>query len=74
MTSRPIIGYRKKDNKIVIAVRANSSAERANQTAKNLGLDFAISLDGGGSTTLKVNGSYKFTGDGRKLYGGIIWA
>lgn len=74
MTSRPIIGYRKKDNKIVIAVRSNSSAERANQTAKNLGLDFAISLDGGGSTTLKVNGSYKFTGDGRKLYGGIIWA
>lgn len=73
-TNRPIIGYRKKDNKIVIAVRANSTAERANQTAANLGLNFAISLDGGGSTTLKVNGSYKFKGDGRKLYGGIIWA
>ena len=71
---RPIIGYRKKDNKIVIAVRAGSSAARANQTAKNLGLDFAISLDGGGSTTLKVNGKYKFKGDGRKLFGGIIWA
>lgn len=72
-TSRPIIGYRKKDNKIVIAVRENSDAERAKQTAKNLGLDFAISLDGGGSTTLKINGKYKFKGDGRKIFGGIIW-
>lgn len=72
-TSRPIIGYRKKDNKIVVAVRENSNAERARQTAKNLGLDFAISLDGGGSTTLKINGKYKFKGDGRKIFGGIIW-
>lgn len=72
-TNRPIIGYRKRDNKIIIAVRANTTAERARQTAQNLGMDFAISLDGGGSTTLKVNGSYKFKGDGRKLFGGIIW-
>lgn len=72
-TDRPIIGYRKKDNKIVIAVRGCSSASRAFQTAKNLGLDFAISLDGGGSTTLKVDGKYKFKGDGRKIFGGIIW-
>jgi exopolysaccharide biosynthesis protein len=72
--NRPIIGYRKKDNKIVIAVRSSSTAERAQQTAKNLGLDFAISLDGGGSTTLKVKGKYKFKGDGRKIFGGIIWS
>lgn len=72
-TNRPIIGYRKKDNKIIIAVRASTTAQRASQTAKNLGMDFAISLDGGGSTTLKVNGNYKFKGDGRKLFGGIIW-
>ena len=72
-TNRPIIGYRKKDNKIVIAVRSLSSATRAQTTAKNLGLDFAISLDGGGSTTLKVDGKYKFKGDGRKIFGGIIW-
>lgn len=71
--NRPIIGYRKKDNKIVIAVRPYSTVQRANKTAKNLGLDFAISLDGGGSTTLKVNGKYKFKGDGRKIFGGIIW-
>lgn len=73
-TNRPIIGYRKSDNKIVIAVRAGSDATRAQETAKNLGLDFAISLDAGGSTTLKVNGDYKFKGDGRQLWGGIIWS
>lgn len=72
--NRPIIGYRKKDNKIVIAVRPYSTAKRAQTTAKNLGLDFAISLDAGGSATLKVNGKYKFKGDGRKIFGGIIWA
>lgn len=72
--NRPIIGYRKRDNKIVIAVRPYSTAKRAQQTAKNLGLDFAISLDAGGSTTLKVNGKYKFKGDGRKIYGGLIWS
>ena len=72
--NRPIIGYRKKDNKIVIAVRAGSDATRAYKTAKNLKLDFAISLDGGGSTTLKIDGKYKFKGDGRKLWGGITWS
>lgn len=73
-TNRPIIGYRKKDNKIVIAVRPNTSATRSQTTALNLGLDFAISLDAGGSTTLKVGGTYKFKGDGRKIYGGLIWS
>ncbi len=72
--NRPIIGYRKTDNKIVIAVRSNSSAERAQKTAQNLGLDFAISLDGGGSTTLRIDSKYKFKGDGRKIFGGLTWA
>ena len=73
-TNRPIIGYRSSDNKIVIAVRSNSDASRANLTAKNLGLDFAISLDAGGSTTLKENGEYIYKGDcKRTLWGGIIW-
>ena len=73
-SNRPIIGYRKKDNKIVIAVRASTDAKRAQETAKNLGLEFAISLDAGGSTTLKVNNKYKFNGDDRKIFGGIIWS
>lgn len=71
--TRPIIGYRKRDNKIVIAVRPYSTAKRAQQTAKNLGLDFAISLDAGGSTTLNVNEKKIYKGDGRKLYGGLTW-
>lgn len=73
-TDRPIIGYRKSDNRIVIAVRSSSDATRAGLTAQNLGLDFAISLDAGGSTTLKEKGKYIFKGDcKRKLWGGIIW-
>ena len=72
-TNRPIIGYRKSDNKIVIAVRSSSSSSRAAETAANLNLDFAISLDAGGSTTLKVDGKYLFKGDGRQLWGGITW-
>lgn len=71
--TRPIIGYRKKDNKIVIAVRPGTTAKRAQETAKNLGLDFAISLDAGGSTTFNVNGKKIYKGDGRKIWGGIIW-
>ena len=70
---RPIIGYRKADNKIVIAVRGATSAERAKLTAENLKLDFAISLDAGGTTTLIVDGKFKFKGDGRMNYGGITW-
>jgi exopolysaccharide biosynthesis protein len=73
-TDRPILGYRSSDNKIVIAVGSNMSAKDASILAKNLCLDFAISLDGGGSATLKVNGEYKFSGDNRQLYGGIIWS
>ncbi len=72
-STRPIIGYRKKDNKIIIAVRPYSTAKRAGVTAKNLGLDFAISLDAGGSTTLNVNGKKIYKGDGRNIWGGIIW-
>ena len=71
--TRPIIGYRKKDNKIVIAVRPLSTAKRAQTTARNLGLDFAISLDAGGSTVFNLDGKKIYTGDGRGIWGGIIW-
>lgn len=70
---RPIIGYRKSDNKVVIAVRAFTTAQRAHETARNLGLDCAISLDGGGSTTLKINNKFLYDGDGRELFGGLTW-
>lgn len=72
-TKRPILGYRKKDNKMVIAV-GTMSAQNAHDLCADLNLDFAISLDGGGSTTLKVGGQSLESGDGRVLYGGIIFS
>lgn len=56
-TSRPVIGYRSKDNKIVIAVRPSSNIGRGQATLNNLGCDFGITLDGGGSTALQVKGN-----------------
>lgn len=72
VTDRPIIGYRSKDNKIVIAVRSNSNIERAKQTAINLALDFAITLDAGGSTCLRVDNRNIFTTT-RRLFSLITW-
>lgn len=58
-TSRTYIGYRKSDNKIVICVRPLTSMARALQTFKNLGVDEGITLDGGGSTCMRVGGVWK---------------
>ena len=69
---RPVIGYRKKDNKIVIAVRKDSNISRGQLTLKNLGCDFGITLDAGGSTALRINGSYKFKTT-RRLFSVITW-
>ena len=55
-TMRPVIGYRKSDDKIIIAVRSASNIARGRQTLLNLGCDFGITLDAGGSTALRVNG------------------
>lgn len=69
---RPIIGYNSSTNKIIIAVRANSNIGRAQLTAKNLNLDFAITLDAGGSTNLRVRGKWKFKTT-RRLHHVITW-
>lgn len=69
---RPIIGYRKKDNKIVIAVRDKSNIGRGWLTAKNLSMDAAITLDAGGSTILNVDGHRKFITT-RRLFSVITW-
>lgn len=69
---RPIIGYNPTKKKAVIAVRPDTTMERAQLTLKNLGCDRGITLDGGGSTVLKVDGKlYKSTT--RKLYSVITW-
>jgi hypothetical protein len=72
ITARPVIGYREKDNKIIIAVRNDSNIARGRQTLINLGCDFGITLDAGGSTVLKVNGLKKFKST-RRLFSVITW-
>ena len=72
ITARPVIGYRKKDNKLVIAVRNSSNIYRGQLILKNLGCDYGITLDAGGSTVLRVNGDYKFTTT-RRLFSVITW-
>lgn len=69
---RPVIGYRKKDNKVVIAVRDSSNIYRGQLTLKNLGCDCGITLDAGGSTILRVNGVHKFN-TVRQLHNVITW-
>jgi len=71
-TLRPVIGYRKKDKKIIIAVRPSSSITRAQITLKNLGCDFGITLDAGGSTALQVKGK-KLHNTTRRLNNVITW-
>lgn len=56
---RTYIGYRKSDNRIVICMRPNTTIARAKQTFDNLGVDAGITLDGGGSTCMRVGGSWK---------------
>jgi hypothetical protein len=71
-TSRPVIGYNPKINKVVIAVRPDSNIARGRQTLLNLGCTMGITLDGGGSTVLDVGGKriYNTT---RQLYSVITW-
>lgn len=71
-TSRPMIGYNPTTNKVIIAVRPNTSINRGMQSMINLGCTMAITLDGGGSTVLKVDGKYKMN-TSRQLYSVITW-
>lgn len=69
---RAYIGYRKSDNKIVICVRKNTTIERALETFRNLKVDMGMTLDGGGSTCLRVDGDYKQSTT-RQLHNIIMW-
>jgi hypothetical protein len=70
--NRPMIGYNKSKNKIVIAVREYTTATRGQITAKNLGCDKMITLDGGGSTNLRVNGMNKLK-TSRRIASIVTW-
>lgn len=70
-TDRPMIGYRKKDNKIIIAVD-NCSINEGSNIMKRLGCDEAITLDAGGSTILKVDNK-AVVSTTRRLHSVITW-
>lgn len=72
VTDRPVIGYNPTTKKIVIAVRPASNIARGQTTLKNLGCDKGITLDGGGSTVLKVKGRL-IKSTSRRLYSVITW-
>lgn len=72
-TNKTFLGYKKSENKIYLCLRPDSSHERIIQSCKNLGLDFAISLDGGGSSSIKVDGKVLVSGDGRAVNNYITW-
>ncbi|SDL21094.1 N-acetylmuramoyl-L-alanine amidase [Natronincola ferrireducens] len=71
-TDRPVIGYNPEKKKIVIAVRPSSDINRGQLTLKNLGCTMGITLDGGGSTVLKVGGKL-IKSTTRRLYSVITW-
>jgi N-acetylmuramoyl-L-alanine amidase len=72
-SNRVSIGYRKLDNKIILAVRPDSDAHMARTTMTNLGCNgHAICLDSGGSTNLRVKGKDIFK-TSRTLSNIIYW-
>lgn len=66
-TNKTFMGYKKDENLIYLCIRPNSSHDRIIDSVNNLKLDFAISLDGGGSSSLKINDKVIVSGDGRKV-------
>lgn len=54
--NRLSMGYRKKDNKILITMRPNSNATRAIKTLTNLECDTGICLDSGSSAEMVIDG------------------
>jgi exopolysaccharide biosynthesis protein len=72
-TKRLSIGYRKDDNKIIIAARPYSNAQRAVKTMKSLGCEAsAICLDSGGSLNMVYDGKGKILTN-RVLASIIYW-
>ncbi len=66
------IGYNLETGKVVLVFRPNTSVERLGITMKNLGCNFGLSLDSGGSANYIVNGK-KINATSRETYAGIVW-
>jgi len=68
---RTAIGYNPAKDKIVIAIRPDSTAQRAVQTMRNLGCTMAIGLDSGLSTNARFGKDIRLTD--RVLHNIIRW-
>lgn len=72
-TKRVVIGYNKTKNKVIILASDNMSALEASNKLKELGCEKGITLDAGGSATLKVEGKYLISSDGRRQFSYITF-
>lgn len=72
-TYKTSVGYNPERDKIILAIHLRSTSY-TNQRLdmQSIGCKFAIGLDGGGSTTMKVNGAVKLN-TGRLLNNFITW-
>lgn len=72
-TKRVVMGYNKTKNKVIILASNNMSALEASNKLKELGCEKGITLDAGGSATLKVEGKYLISSDGRRQFSYITF-
>ncbi len=72
-TNKTVIGYNKKENKIYLMCRpdiyhSNSLLYDLQKLVKDCDYDIALSVDGGGSSCMFVDGENVFKGDGRIIH------
>ena len=70
-SQRSFVGYRE-DGRVIIGTVANASITELSQICKELNLKSAMNLDGGASSALLYNGSYK-TNPGRNINNALIF-
>lgn len=71
--NKTFLGYVKSEDMIYIMVSPNSPHSALISLCERFKLDMAISLDGGGSTSLKIDDKIIYYGDGRKINHYLTW-
>ncbi len=72
-TVRNALGYDEKDNVVYLVVVRNATVPDLADVMKALGADYALNLDGGGSSALWYNDEY-MVGPGRDIPNAIIFS
>lgn len=66
--NRSAVGFNSATGKVfLVAVTSNATMTQMARIMKGLGCDYAMALDGGGSTQMYVNGSGELTGNNRNV-------